>query len=1004
MRLRNLVAFAIAVLVALPVVAQEQTGAIQGVVKDSQGGSVPGATVEATSTAGRTLTATTDATGTYRFPALPGGTYTVTAKLTGFSPGRVDNVSVSLGKLMTVNLTLKLGAMTETVEVTGEAPLIDVKQSSRAVSIRDEALNQMPKGRDYTSLVTQAPGVNSETGKLGGISIDGAAAGENRYIVDGAETTNLQSGLSGKTVITDFVDEVQVKSSGYTAEFGGATGGVISAVTRSGSNQFRGDVFTYYSASSLTGDPRPSLRLVPSNSNAAEYVTYAKDPEHTLEPGLTLGGPIKKDKAWFFLGYNPSFNPIERTVTARANGQTSTYEQKFTRQNLTANLTSQFNDKTRARLAFTSSGSKQEGRLPVLDGTSSPTANYNINDVRPNVSGALELDYTASNKLFLHGRGTYYRSNLYNEGVYDGTRYLFCTSNVGLAGVPSNLQGAVGTTNVPTNSSTVRDIQSRIGGQFDVSYFATAGGQHQFKAGVQFDRIGNDVLTGETGNLVRIFWDRALSTSAGPQRGAYGYYQVRSNGVEPQKGLITVGNIHSNNVGLFLQDAWTINNKLTINLGLRTENENIPNFADASYGLPATAIKFSFKDKLAPRAGFAWDIKGDGKTKVYGSWGIFYDITKLELPRGSFGGDKWLEYYYTLNTADWPNLDTASCPPACPGALIQGPIDFRHPSLGADTLDPNLKPYKSQELVFGGDHELTQVLSVGIRYVHKQLDRIVEDAGALDAQQNEIYVIGNPSEGPLEIAYTLANGTKIPLPKPKRDYDAVELSLNKRMANRWSGRASYMWSRLYGNHTGLGQGDENGRSSPNVGRSYDYPIMMFDGTGQAAYGLLPTDRTHQLKLQLVYDAKFGTSFGLNWYGASGIPITREVSVIPPNNFPVQYAGRASDGRLPFYNQGDLFIQHTVKMGGNKRLVLSANVINLLNSDTATNYFPTQSASGQGVRFSEEDFYQGKVNVGALAATIPNDPRFLKEGCTSSTATGCGFQNARAIRLGAKFSF
>ena len=991
MRLRNLAAFAIAVLMALPAAAQEQTGAITGVVKDSQGGSVPGATVEATSTSGRTLSATTDASGTYRFPALPGGTYTVTAKLAGFSPGRVDNVNVSLGRLVTINLSLKLGAMTETVEVTGEAPLIDVKQSSRAVSIRDEALNQMPKGRDYTSLVTQAPGVNQESSKFGGISIDGAAPGENVYIVDGAETTNLRSGVSGKTLITDFVDEVQVKSSGYTAEFGGATGGVISAVTRSGTNAFRGDLFTYYSGSSLNSDPRPTLRLVPSNSNAAEYITYAKDDESTLEPGLTLGGPIKKDKAWFFIGYNPSFNPNDRTVVSRADGIARTKTQKNTRQNLTANITSQFNDKTRARLAFTSSGNKQEGRLQNQDGTSSNTANYDINDITPNVSGSLELDYTASNKLFLHARGVYYRSNIYNEGVYDGTRYLFCTSNIGQAGVPANLQAAVGTSNVPTNTSTTRDIQTKIGGQFDVSYFATAGGQHQFKAGVKFDQIGNDVLTGETGNLVRLYWDRALSGERGP----YGYYQVRSNGVSPQLGFITQGDIKSNNIGLFLQDAWTINNKLTINLGIRTENENIPNFADASYGLPETAIKFDFKDKLAPRAGFAWDVSGDGKTKVYGSWGIFYDITKLELPRGSFGGDKWLEYYYTLDTPNWPGLDTASCPPACPGRLIRGPIDFRHPSLGEDTLDPDLKPYKSQELVFGADRELTQVVSVGVRYVHKQLDRVVEDTGALDAQQNEIYVIGNPSEGPLQTAYILSNGTNVAMPKPQRDYDAVELSLNKRMSNRWSGRASYMWSKLYGNHTGLGQADENGRSSPNVGRSYDYPIMMFDGKGVAEYGLLPTDRTHQMKVQLTYDAKFGTSFGLNWYGASGIPRTREVAVIPPNNFPVQYLGRGSDGRMPFYNQADLYIQHQIKMGGNKRLVLSANVINLLDSDTATNYFATELASGQGVNFTEQAFYTGQVNIPALIANIPKDPRFLKDS---------GFQGARAIRLGAKFSF
>ena len=790
---------------------------------------------------------------------------------------------------------------------------------------------------------------------------------------------------------------MQVKSSGYTAEFGGATGGVISAVTRSGSNQLRGDLFTYYSSSSFNSDPRPTLRLVPSNSNQAEYVTYAKDKESTLEPGLTLGGPIKKDKAWFFLGYNPSFNPLDRTVTSRADAIARTKTQKFTRQNLTANITSQFNEKTRARMAFTSSGSKQEGRLQTQDGTSSNTANYAINDIRPNVSGALELDYTASNKLFLHGRGSYYKSNLYNEGVYDGTLYIFCTSNVGQADVPADLQRAVGTTNVPTNTSTTRDIQTRIGGQFDVSYFATAAGQHQFKAGVQFDRIGNDVLTGQTGNAVRLFWNRALVSSDPTSRGAYGYYQVRSNGVNPQLGFITQGNIHSNNLGLFLQDAWTVNNKLTINLGLRTENENIPNFADASYGLPATAIKFSFKDKLAPRAGFAYDIKGDGKWKVYGSWGIFYDITKLELPRGSFGGDKWLEYYYSMDTPNWPTLDTATCPPACPGRLIRGPIDFRHPSLGADTLDANLKPYKSQEMVFGADHELTQVLSAGVRYVHKQLDRIVEDAGALDAQQNEIYVIGNPSEGPLATAFTLANGTAIPLPKPKRDYDAVEFNLNKRMANRWSGRFSYLWSRLYGNHTGLGQADENGRSSPNVGRSYDYPIMMFDGKGVAAYGLLPTDRPHQIKVQAVYDAKFGTSFGLNWYGASGIPRTREVAVIPPNNFPVQYLGRASDGRLPFYNQADLYVQHSVKMGGSRRLVLSANVINVLDSKTATNYFPTELAAGQGINVSEQAFYTGQVNIPALisSSNAAKDPRFLKDN---------GYQGVRSIRLGAKFSF
>ena len=307
---------------------------------------------------------------------------------------------------------------------------------------------------------------------------------------------------------------------------------------------------------------------------------------------------------------------------------------------------------------------------------------------------------------------------------------------------------------------------------------------------MQFDQIGNDVLTGETGNLVRIFWDRQLVSNGPTSRGPYGYYQVRSNGVDPQQGLITEGNVHSNNIGLFVQDAWTINNKLTVNLGLRTENEHVPNFADASYGLPATAISFSFGDKLAPRAGFAYDLKGDGKWKVYGSWGIFYDIIKLELPRGSFGGDKWLEYYYTLDTPDWPNLDTATCPPACPGTLI--PRTDRLPSSLARSRHPGPEPQAVQaagsrvrrrsraEPGALGGRPLRPQAARPRRRGHRRPRRAAER----DLRDRQ------PERRALVTAFVLANGTKIAMPKPKRDYDAVELSLNKRMANHWSGRVS----------------------------------------------------------------------------------------------------------------------------------------------------------------------------------------------------------------------
>jgi hypothetical protein len=273
---------------------------------------------------------------------------------------------------------------------------------------------------------------------------------------------------------------------------------------------------------------------------------------------------------------------------------------------------------------------------------------------------------------------------------------------------------------------------------------------------------------------------------------------------------------------------------------------------------------------------------------------------------------------------------------------------------------------------------------------------VVEDIGAVDAQQNEIYTIGNPGEGLTEVAYIKANGTKVLLPKAKRDYDSVELLFNKRMSNNWSGRFSYLWSRLYGNHTGLSQGDENGRTSPNIGRTYDVTYMMYDQTGQPVFGMLPTDRTHQMKAQLVYDFKFGTSAGLNWWGATGVPKSRQAAAIPPNNYPVQYLGRESDGRMPFYNTFDLYLQHEFKMNDRMRLTLSANVINLFDQSTATNYHADQLSSGQGINITEEQFYNGVDFQSLIAAQrLATDPRFLKDNA---------YQDPRSIRLGLKLSF
>jgi hypothetical protein len=908
MRVRTFAALMVALLLAAPLAAQELRGSIEGVVRDTSGAVLPGATVEAKTTNGVVLSTTSDATGTFRFPAVAPGTYVVTGTLQGFQTGTVNDVIVGLGQIKRVDFSLSLQGVAETVQVSAESPLVDVKQNARQTNIRAEQVELLPHGRDFTTLVTQAPGANQES-KLGGLSIDGASAGENRYIVDGIETTNLRNGLSGKDVIADFIEEVQVKSSGYTAEYGGATGGVINAITKSGTNDWHGSALLSFQGDSMEGSSTPSLRLKLANAREAEYITYPEDKYTRLEPGFSVGGPLFRDRAWFFGGYQPALIETTRDVTTQSSGNPNanavSSTQKEQIQFITASQTAQIADGVRSRVAFNNSWRRTKGILPSLTGSDPVGTNYAKISEFPNWSLSGNVDWVASPRLFFGVRGGWFVQDQHDSNVTELPRYVFSNStNIGMPGVPADLQRVSGFSSFPATAfnKTERNQFSRGYFQADATVYANLAGEHQFKFGVQADRVGNNVLSGEARNLVTIRWDTSLPSGVPLQRGPFGYYSIRSNGVDQKKGFITEGNIHTTNIGLFIQDSWTLASRFTINAGVRTERERVPTYT-VGEDIPEFGLEFNFSDKIAPRIGFAYDLKGDGRTKVFGNWGVFYDIFKLELPRGSFGGDKWLEYYYTLDTPNWTTLaDGANCPPACPGTIIRGAptaanpiggIDFRHPSFGSDAIDPDLKPMRQQEASAGVEHQLNDLMALSVRYVHKQVDRAIEDTGSLDADGNEIYVIANPGEGLTALAFT---NPPVNLPKAKRDYDAVEFAFDKRLASNWYLRAGYTWSRLFGNYSGLTQSDENGRTSPNVGRLFDYPAMMFDQKGQPVYGVLATDRTHQFKTQFIYQFPVGTSVGINQYVASGLPVSREIGIIPARLRARQWHGHRGRGR------------------------------------------------------------------------------------------------------------
>ena len=284
-------------------------------------------------------------------------------------------------------------------------------------------------------------------------------------------------------------------------------------------------------------------------------------------------------------------------------------------------------------------------------------------------------------------------------------------------------------------------------------------------------------------------------------------------------------------------------------------------------------IHFSFGDKLAPRAGAAWDVAGDGQWKVHGSWGVFYDIFKLAMPQAAFGGLRFTIYSFKLETYDWPSLvSSPECPPACPGGQARVPVQF-DPSF--ENIDPDLEPMRMQELTLGLEHQMSPHVAVSARFVHKQLDRAVEDIGSVDAEGNATYVIGNPG---YHRATEAIPG--VPYPKAVRDYDAVELVGRKQFDRNWALTASYVWSRLYGNYSGLSESDENGRTEPNIGGTFDAPLALFGGDGRPLYGRLATDRPHQVKAQFIYTAPFGVNVGVFQSLASGLPVSRFAVLSP----------------------------------------------------------------------------------------------------------------------------
>lgn len=1010
---------------------QETTGSIEITVRDPQGAIVPNVTVVVASadaanttsvgltgsTSGFRRTATTDSSGFQRFLQVPPGLYTVsTEPISGFGERKITGIQVALGKVTPVNIELGVGQQQAVVNVSAnEVSPIDATDTKIQTNISAQTAELLPKGTNFTSVLKVAPATRAEQN---GFQIDGASTSENTFIIDGHEVTNAVKGNlnTNNDIPFQIVQEVQIKSSGFEAEYGGATGGVINVVTKGGGNEFRGEFGINFRLNELQGRPN-DVQFLSGPTNPAEYLSRPNDRGLAFFPSATIGGPILKDRIWFFGSYAPQIFESERTIDYRSltnrslitNTQTYRFKQK--NEYAFGRFDAQPIDSLRISGSYTYNPIIQRGELPTLESQFSalPSGNGLVGTAyqdqlggrqNSNITTAQAVYTPTSNLVFSFRFGyNFLNQKLGNYGRPDPTSvFRVLCSGASLGTPPANAGCSLGQSNgIAAFTNTVKDITERKNYDADVTYLFNLGGRHELKGGYQRTELSNDLLAPTTDQVVFRF-GTPIATYAGrpitPTAGNIGSGSVIR---QSSQGFVT-----SKNEAFFVQDKWQPINRLTLNLGFRTERENVP-----SYSAGGEDIKFDFADKIAPRLGVAYDLTGDGKTKISGFYGRFFDRFKYELPRGLFGGEVLRQAFFEIFPSDFNNnAFTGGLNPtallgglgfqpggACPSTgnlagRIRCELDFRIPvntDLGPEFgfIDPDIEPYRQSEFTFTFERELSRNFVFLSRYTRKQLDRAIEDVGFINSQGGESYIITNPGFNAAADFYENVGFTPV---KAKRQYDAAEFRVERRFADNYYFNANYTYSRLIGNYSGLASSDEYARQSPNANRFFDGPLFGYTlAGGPDEGGRLATDRPHSFKFSGAYNLDWNKMFGFGGSNNTEFQVfTTAQSGTPNTSFAdissfdtLVISERGDLGRLEKFTQTDFAIRHRYRFGRDNRFTLIGefDFLNLFDErnelDRYTlinnqNYDPTDPAFGLVTAAEVAQFDAGTLSFADLS--------------------------------------
>jgi len=869
--------FAIAALLVAPLSgwAQQTTGNLRGTVTDDTGAVLPGVTVTLRGRAvPGTPTSITNEQGVFRFPNLPPGTYDITVELAGFATSTQTGIPIALGGTADVPVQMKVSTQQETITVTAEAPVVDSASTQVATNYTREWVENIPVRRfTFFDLINASPGVSQSTQTSSRSQAFGSAANENLYLLDGTDFTAPYTGAAWPWPNTDAIEEVQVLSLGANAEYGNVAGAVFNIVTRQGSNQFHGDTNFYYQNQSLTG-----RNTTQAQDNGSPY-NRAKFRDSTTQ----LGGPVFKDKLWFFGSFQYQADWESQPGTPAEFPAKSQAKRYFWKLNYSINQ----NHRLQAQMHDDFYEIPERASLRTAPSTLGLNSGHNPS---PGVLYTAVINPTTVFEARYSGfYGTADTLPL-NGGPKVARRFQDLDTGNITGGISYWYEG--------------KSFKTAFAGKVTKYADNFLGAQHDFKVGVQYNSGGGENLFGPN--------DYIYTYGGVPD---YGYTQNPYWQGGRMRG-----------VGIYADDTVRVG-RLTLNVGVRydanrgyfndfpllDQNENVT-------GRSNGVDKLFDWNVFSPRLGATIKLNDAGTTLLKASAG---------------------RYYRGVVTGEFDNA-TPSISPRYEFSGLYSPTGVPLGlSLVSDNsnirIDPDFENPYTDQFIASFEHQLTSRIGVAVSGVYKKSDNQSgwRDIGGTYARvqrtaEGKTFDLLQLTSGAASRVFQLTNPGDL-----SSTYRGVHFQVNKRMSNRWQGTVGLTLSKSEGT-----LGSTNARSGPTTNANSTAGVFGQNPNDYVnADGLLIGDRPVVFKASGVYEIGWGTTIAANYGFQSGRPWGREVRFngLVPGATRVLYEPLSGDRRVEPLNQLDLRLEKALSFSDGKiEGAVFGDLLNALNNDGTQN--------------------------------------------------------------------